>query len=208
MGDIIQVIKDNYENDKSKIFEAIKSGRYDLGQVDSDGYTALIYACSNEMPDVAMALIQTGQSLPELASKIGFTALMYSCVHSMPDVAMALIQTGQSNPGQVDHINGNTALILACYYYLPEVAIALIQTGQSRPEQIDADGNTALDIAKRKNQKEVVRLLETLDIQPMGATQTGGKKKYRKTKKNYRNRKTRKTERRKMKRNKYTRNKK
>ena len=208
MGDIIQVMKDNYRSDESKIIEAINSGRYDLGKVDSNGYTALIYACYGDMPDVAMALIQTGQSRPELASKNGFTALMYACVNSMPDVAMALIQTGQSNPGQVDHINGNTALILACYYYLPEVAIALIQTGQSRPEQIDADGNTALDIAKRKNQKEVVRLLETLDIQPMGTTQVGGKKKYRKTKKIYRNRKTRKTDRRKRQRNKYTRNKK
>jgi hypothetical protein len=56
------------------------------------------------MSDVAMALIQTGQSKPEQMNNFGNTALIWACKYNMPDVAMALIQTGQSKPEYSNYI--------------------------------------------------------------------------------------------------------
>ena len=64
------------------------------------------------MSDVALALIQTGQTKPEQVNNKGNTALLYACIFNMSDVALALIQTGQSKPEHVND-NGKNALYFA-----------------------------------------------------------------------------------------------
>jgi len=167
MGDLIKIIRDNYENDKSKIFEAINSGRYDLGQVEPTGYTALVYACQEAMPDVAMALIQTGQSHPEIIPRWSNSALMWACINNMEDVITALLQTGQSNPGYV--INDKTALMYACkHVHNNKPIIDLIQTGESKPGQVNNDGDTALIIASQHywHTEAALALIETGESKP------------------------------------------
>ncbi len=105
--------------------------------------TPLIYACSNYLSDVALALIATGNSHPEHVNSNGYTALIHACSGRLKDVALALIATGNSRPEHADP-DGNTALIWACFYGLSDVALALIATGNSRPEHADSEGNTAL----------------------------------------------------------------
>jgi len=163
MPTLLELIRDTNTNEALAM---IQTGNFNPEQVDTNGNTALFYACDKKMPDVAMALIQTGQSRPEQVNKYGTTALIYACDTKMPDVAMALIQTGQSKPEQVNK-KGITALILACYKKLSEVAMALIQTGQSKPEQVDNNGNTALIFACQNNMPNVaLALIQTGQSKP------------------------------------------
>jgi ankyrin repeat protein len=69
----------------------------DLSYTDSDKNTAFMFACKYQLPEVALALLNTGQFKPDHINKFGMTALIYSCTRRMYDVAIALINTGQSN---------------------------------------------------------------------------------------------------------------
>lgn len=119
----------------------IKSGMYKPDQVNQTGDTALLLACTNDMPDVALALINTGQSKPEQAVD-GYTALNYACQKNMSDVALALINTGQSKPEQIDE-TGKTALDYAKDNNMTEV-IKLLQQ-KTEPELFNIN-QTCFDI--------------------------------------------------------------
>ena len=66
--------------------------------------TPLIRACMDDMPDVAMALINTGLSNPGHVTIQGYTALIFACKNlpRFEDVALALIRTGQANINAID----------------------------------------------------------------------------------------------------------
>ncbi len=130
--------------------------------IDPSGNTALIEACKNNLSEVALALIATGESNPGLIMKYynDNTALLFACKNKMSEVALALIATGKSNPG---HPNGIdiTALNLACEYNMSEVALALIATGKSNPGVIPWFGikKSALLYACENNMSEVALAL-------------------------------------------------
>jgi dsRNA-specific ribonuclease len=64
------------------------------------------------LSEVALALIETGESYPEAVNADRRTALIYACKNSLTDVALALIATGKSNPDAVDTCK-RTALVFA-----------------------------------------------------------------------------------------------
>ena len=68
-----------WDNDPINALALIATGRSDPENFDSDGKTAVIYACEKEMSDVALALIETGDSSPEDFDFDGKTALIYAC---------------------------------------------------------------------------------------------------------------------------------
>ena len=140
--------------------DLIKSNPNDVGFIDNDnGETALIIACHLKMNEVALALIERGQSHLAQNNNDENNALIYACQNKMNEVALALIETGQSNPGQINSY-GNTALMYVCLNNMNEVALALIATGQSKPEQINNDEeNTALMYACQNSMNEVALAL-------------------------------------------------
>jgi ankyrin repeat protein len=161
------------KNDTIKALDDIARGNSNPEIVDTNGRTALIYACIKGIPmsDVALALIQTNNSKPEQVDNSGKTALFYACDigTAMREVALALIRTGNSNPGIVNEMDSMTALLYACLWEMNDVALALIETGNSNPGIADADGLTALIYACKGGMRMsdvALALIETGDSNP------------------------------------------
>jgi len=55
--------------------ELIKTGKSNPSQKNTNGYTALIYACIYKLSDVVISLILTGESKPNQINNIDCTAL-------------------------------------------------------------------------------------------------------------------------------------
>ena len=155
------------KGDKQLALELLNGKRYDkIDFVDDYGNTALIWACSNSLSEVALELIKTGQAKPEQINNFGHSALILACSNILSDVALELIKTGQSKPEQINSC-GNTALICACSNSLSDVALELIKTGQSKPEQISSSGNMALTYACINSLSEVaLELIKTGQSKP------------------------------------------
>jgi len=163
MSSLIDALKQKDVN-QQQILDMIPNS--DLSYTDSFGSTALMIACQNKMQNVAIALINTGQSKPEQVDRYRYTALIYACRNKMQDVAIALINTGQSKPEHADR-SKYTALIYACMNKLSDVAIALINTGQSNPQKVCDDGNTALIYACSNKMTDVaIALINTGQSNP------------------------------------------
>jgi ankyrin repeat protein len=123
----------------------------------------------------ALALIETGDSHPEIPDDNGKTALIYACIKGIPmsDVALALIRTNNSNPDQVD-ADERTALIYACLWSMNDVALALIETRNSNPGYTDAGGYTALICACMVQMSDVaLALIATGDSNPSQVNRSG-----------------------------------
>ncbi len=123
--------------------------------LNAEGVTPLMWTCNNRLPELALALIATGNSHPEHVSDIGYTALRWACVGRISDVALALIATGNCRPEYIN-ANGNTALIDACIRGLSDVALALIATGNCCTGHVSRAGKTALEYARDRDLTDVV----------------------------------------------------
>jgi hypothetical protein len=171
-----------------KALEIINKNRTNsdvLGGINFEENTPLLKAIDKNMPEVALALIQTGLSNPGYENKIHKdNSTLYYAIYQikknnekktteykdMEPVVFALLNTGEVDPGY-EEFNDTTPLILACSNELSEIALRLIATGKSNPEYINNYGEEALTIAKELNMTEVVNALmpqdeidETVDI--------------------------------------------
>lgn len=90
--------------------------------------TALILSCCSKLPEVALALIATGESDPSTVNTHGNTALMLACKENMSEVALALIATGKSNPSIVN--KEHTAMSYAIKNKMSDVILALLASGE------------------------------------------------------------------------------
>ena len=159
--------------------ELIRKGDSNPGLVDRhSGNTALILACSKNLPKVALELIKTKQSNPGHVNMRGETALtsIFTSEPFQPEVALKLIETGQSNPGHVNEYSGETALMLACEYILTNVALALIKTGESNPGHVNEyNSKTALMMAcENILSKVALALIETGESNPGHVNENDG----------------------------------
>jgi ankyrin repeat protein len=134
-----------------------------IGTPDDLGYTPLKTAIMINMPEVALALIETGLSKPEYISDDN-NSILYDAIQQtkknkeMEEVVFALLNTGEVDPGYIEY-NDSTPLLAACMNNLPEIALKLIETGKSNPEYVNADGEDAITIAKRLKMRKVVDAL-------------------------------------------------
>lgn len=115
------------------------------------------------MSNVALQLIETGNSVLDKIDLNGCTALIGAIYFKMHDVALKLIETNHSQPNQVANKTGDTALTLACYNKMHDIALKLIETGNSSPEHICyIRKNTALIITCMNSMTDVaLKLIET-----------------------------------------------
>jgi hypothetical protein len=144
--------KNNKQIDKAKQINKAKQ----IFKMIYSRETPLTWACKNRMEEVALKLIETGESYPEHFGYHHRTALFHACDNKMKEVALKLIETGRSNPGRVESFHSDTALISACKNGMEEVALKLIETGQSEPEHINYFSKTALIYARSNKMKKVV----------------------------------------------------
>jgi ankyrin repeat protein len=100
------------------------------GEINEYGNTALIWACSQSMSDVATLLITTfgNKCNPQQVESNGLTALMLACARGMPNVATLLITTfgEKCNPQQITRL-GNTALTYAVKKKMNDVVVLIKQ---------------------------------------------------------------------------------
>jgi ankyrin repeat protein len=139
----------------------------DAGEIDEHGFTALIEACANSMPDVASLLIKTfgDKCNPQHVNRFGATALMWACARCMSDVATLLITTfgEKCNPQQVSH-HSTTALIITCINSMSDVATLLITTfgDKCNPRHINKSGLVSLLVSVSQSMSVVaVHLIST-----------------------------------------------
>lgn len=164
--DLINLIK---KNDLDGAIAILSES--DLGVSDNLGNTALILACSMNMPKLALLLIGTGKSQPYRVNCYNMTALMFACLRNISEVALALISTKNSNISQIDD-EGDTALILACRNSMSDVAIALIESGKCIPDFDDHDDEfiylqSVICIGFKNNMKEVCDKLSGISRLPI-----------------------------------------
>jgi ankyrin repeat protein len=132
---------------------------------DQGGNTALIWACSNNMEEVALKLIENfgEKTNPENVNTYGYTALQYTIINKNLEVALKLIEKfGEKTNPQSVNVNNDTALILAIKNNMPEVALKLIEKfGEKTKPQLVNGGYTVLILAIKNEMSEVaLKLIE------------------------------------------------
>lgn len=140
--DLINLIN---SGDSEGALNLIAIGKSNPCYVDEECKTPLIYACEHDMPEVALAILATGDANPEHVNYKDYywTALMYACGRRYSDVAMAILATGKANVVAIAEY-GESAFKIACEQQMSEVAIAIISSESFDPGHIDYGNWTPL----------------------------------------------------------------
>ncbi|GJL79010.1 MAG: hypothetical protein NPINA01_19990 [Nitrospinaceae bacterium] len=130
---------------------------------DKNGKFILIKAMEHSSLDTIKALVEAGANVNVLDPKYGATPLMFAAAEGRNDIVKLLIQSGaeinvKSGVGFEDE-GGWTALMAAAMEGHAQVVAELL-SGGADPKAVNSSGKTALDIAKKENNPDVVRLLE------------------------------------------------
>jgi ankyrin repeat protein len=147
-------------------------------QVTRYGWTALITACHRLMPEVALALLKTGQARPEQVTSVGDTALIQTLykadINKMKNVSLKLIATGKARPEQRNK-EGQSALFMATRNNNSKIALALLKTGKTMPaDKHQSNKNTALIYACKNKMTEVaLKILENCKSNPAHIQKNG-----------------------------------
>jgi len=137
--------------------------------------TPLMLAIEAGIESLAVRLIESGQSHPEISDSIyGNTALIMACEKKMPAIASLLIHTGHSDPGHVNRDPMDTALIVACKSDMVQTVLELLETGQSNSKHANIFGNTALIISVKRRHQELTQILLDPAVSDLSRTDKDG----------------------------------
>jgi hypothetical protein len=148
--------------------ESSKPSCANVNAVDRDAQTALHRASYRGNEGIVRALLAANAD-PNIADRCDWTPLITAsyCGHSA--VMSLLIESGEdgvglkfncANVNHADNIVGSTALIHACRYNLVDCVRVLVNARADITIR-DYDGRTALDLARRRDRQDIVRLLES-----------------------------------------------
>ena len=155
------------END---ILRIMKSSNFNPKQLNKNGTTILLIACTFELNNVALEMIHNYDPMADAKNSYNCTALMHACCSSNSDmelVALEIIKTNKSNPSAVCRTNRLTALHLACKNNMKSAALAIIETNDSNPGQVNNEKETALLVACQNRMESVaLAIIETNDSNP------------------------------------------
>jgi ankyrin repeat protein len=142
------------EEGLAPLIEALLSRGANANDADKDGWTSLMFAST---PEAAEALLRKGANL-HARSKGGSTALLIQADRygGSSDVLKLLLRMG-ADPNAAKE-NGWTPLMAAASRNRIGDVQALIEAGAKKSAKNDA-GETALDLARKKNNDHVVDLL-------------------------------------------------
>lgn len=102
MNDICYRLLDSEDNDPGII--------EDVQQI-----TPLFYAILRKNEELAIRILETGRSRPDLTTKMNETCLMMACHFQMKELAHKLLDTGKSRLEVISHLKYN-AFIYSCQY--------------------------------------------------------------------------------------------
>ena len=134
---------------------------------DSDGATALMFACQKGYTEVARLLLKHG-ALVDTQMKSGTNSLLKVCENEHVDLVKLLLEHGAQVNLATD--TGYTALLIACMKGNVIIARLLLERGANVSDALP-DGTTPLSIARENDHDEMVDLLleyEGNAIRPYG----------------------------------------
>ena len=108
-----------------------EGARDTLSVVSRDsGFTPLLMACTHELDDVAMAMLDLDPVACSIETRNRFnqTALYWACARSLGNVALRLLRCegARDTLSVVSRDSGETPLLMACTYELDDVAMAML----------------------------------------------------------------------------------
>jgi ankyrin repeat protein len=124
---------------------------------DSYGRTALMLAAFNGHTDVVRILLDRGAGI-DIRNTVGRTALMHAASGPYANTVKLLLER-KADPNLADNVENWTALMFAAGEGQTEVVKLLLDHGAD-PSLKDADGDTALDFARKNKHTETLRVLE------------------------------------------------
>lgn len=133
----------------------IESGS-DINHRTADQLTPL-HRASKSLPEIAYLLIDKGAAINTVNAE-GWTPLDFALYYEHPDVALRLIQKGADISRPYPGIPDVSLLHFAAFKNYAEVVKAMLERGAD-PQAKDKSGKTPLDIARLKNNMEVVHIL-------------------------------------------------
>jgi len=157
----------------------------DVDERNSDGWTALFYACYNDRIECCQQLVSYGANV-NIKAKDGTSPLMFAATAGKGNLRICanLIEEGGADVNAVDR-KGYTALMRATKKNNIEIVKCLLEYPQTDLNIADPQGITALMIAANFGFLEIVQMLCSLpewipppeDKTKDGDTKSGGDKK-------------------------------
>jgi ankyrin repeat protein len=131
----------------------------DVNIIDKQGMNAFIWAILGNQENLAQYLLDKGTDL-KVVDKLGRNALYWAIHQDMPRIAKQLIAKGIDVNSQVSEgsLKGLTSL-MAAVWHTPELVPLLIDKGADIHAK-NNNGETALDLARKGKNHEVVQILK------------------------------------------------
>ena len=142
------------------LLKALLSRKADPNYVSPQGVTALMAACEARNLEFVKVLLDAGAD-PNVKGYLGMTALFYAAKDNQTEIVKELIKH-KANVNVVEEQYGSTPLIMAMSSGEGESLKALIDAGADPTIVMKGQyaGLTALDVARRSGNPELVKLLE------------------------------------------------
>ena len=144
-------------NDILSVQELIKKG-VDVSELDANQDAPLVIAAYKGHTEIVKKLLEAGADITAVDPAMKATALHAAAYAGRTDAARVLIAYKIDIDKQGPY-NGYTALHDAIWQNNIETAKVLIEAGANLKIK-SKDGQTAFDLAKAKDRKEIVALLE------------------------------------------------
>jgi ankyrin repeat protein len=144
-------------NDVTAVNKILSEEKVDLSQTNADGFSPLAWAAREGYTQVVAILLEHGANPNQNDQWMGATAGHKAAFWGRPEVMNLLVQHGLDLNAKGGY-NGYTALMDAVTRNHFEVAQILVKAGADL-NITGHDGMTALDIAKRNHNQNMIQLL-------------------------------------------------
>lgn len=129
-----------------------------VNQSNSDGKTALHFACKSNRLEIARYLINKGANINQGTFRDNMTPLYASCFSGHFDIITLLVEHGVDiNKACTD--DGSTPLFIASYRGHKNIVSFLLQNGANVNQARSNDGATPIFVASQEGYLEVVEIL-------------------------------------------------
>ena len=169
------------QNNKEEIVRLLQKGA-DINEQNSNGYTALNYACHENYTEILQILLKNNNINVNFQDTDGDSPFSNACLNDNYEIVSLMIQDPRVDINMADDI-GWSPLMVACYYGSTKIVQLLLSFGRNidiyKKSIKDYDdgisiksGSTALDLAKKCNETDVVQLLQQYQNNPKETQKT------------------------------------